>query len=289
MKPNKVTQSPEAKATSHMNDRYDELADRKIIQTVERLELRIADRFPKSGIRAVCGRLLEISQQASARCRKIRSPLWGIRLLIGTCVLAIIAGSTAVSIYLIRPPDGGRFGFAEGVQIFEAGINDLILLGAAIFFLTTIEARIKRSRALRALHELRSLAHIIDMHQLTKDPERTLTATGRTKHSPQSQLTAFELSRYLDYCSEMLSLIGKNAALYAQGFNDAQTVAAVNDIESLTSGMSRKIWQKIMILNTYRQGPTSASSSPAEQSEPTRPTNPFEAAPIDLPGKREKE
>ena len=27
-------------------------------------------------------------------------------------------------------------------------------------------------RALKAIHELRSIAHIIDMHQLTKDPER---------------------------------------------------------------------------------------------------------------------
>jgi hypothetical protein len=62
-------------------------------------------------------------------------------------------------------------------------------------------------------------------------------------------MTNFELNRYLDYCSEMLALSGKVAALYAQDFEDADVVAAVNDIEDLTSGLSRKIWQKIMILH----------------------------------------
>lgn len=62
-------------------------------------------------------------------------------------------------------------------------------------------------------------------------------------------MTRFELNRYLDYCSEMLALTGKVAALYVQRFEDPQAVAAVNDIETLTSGLSRKIWQKIMMLN----------------------------------------
>jgi hypothetical protein len=57
------------------------------------------------------------------------------------------------------------------------------------------------------------------------------------------------LQRYLDYCSEILSLIGKVAALYAQSLPDDVIVSTVNDIESLTDGLSRKIWQKIMILS----------------------------------------
>jgi len=56
-------------------------------------------------------------------------------------------------------------------------------------------------------------------------------------------------SEYLDYCSEMLSLIGKLAALYVQKFDDPVALAAVNEVEDLTTGLSRKIWQKIMILN----------------------------------------
>jgi hypothetical protein len=103
---------------------------------------------------------------------------------------------------------------------------------------------------LRALHELRAISHVIDMHQLTKDPSQLLSRSGnRTASSPQRTLTAFQLIRYLDYCSELLSLIGKLGALYAQSIPDTVVLQAVNDIEVLTNGLSRKIWQKIMILD----------------------------------------
>jgi len=35
---------------------------------------------------------------------------------------------------------------------------------------------------------------------------------------------------------------------YIQHFEDPEAVSAVNDIEDLTSGLSRKIWQKMMVL-----------------------------------------
>ncbi|MFM7924284.1 MAG: hypothetical protein ACKPJJ_29030, partial [Planctomycetaceae bacterium] len=56
-------------------------------------------------------------------------------------------------------------------------------------------------------------------------------------------------TRYLDYCSELLSLVGKLAALYAQSTSDPVVLQSVNDIEQLTNGLSRKIWQKIMMLD----------------------------------------
>jgi hypothetical protein len=34
-----------------------------------------------------------------------------------------------------------------------------------------------------------------------------------------------------------------------QRFNDAETLRAASDIEDLTVGLSRNIWQKIMILD----------------------------------------
>jgi hypothetical protein len=136
------------------------------------------------------------------------------------------------------------------LQVSEAGLNVTILLGAAVLFLATTEVRIKRGRALKAIHELRALAHVIDMHQLTKDPEQLLANMTHTPSSPKRTLNAPELIRYLDYCSEMLSLIGKLAALYVQKFDDPVALAAVNDVEQLTTGLSRKIWQKIMILNS---------------------------------------
>ena len=69
--------------------------------------------------------------------------------------------------------------------------------------------------------------------------------------SPVRRLTAFEMSRYLDYCTEMLSLIGKIAALYCEGFEDDQSLEAVTDLEQMTIGLQRKIWQKIAILERH--------------------------------------
>ena len=104
---------------------------------------------------------------------------------------------------------------------------------------------------MKALHELRSIAHVIDMHQLTKDPHRISQASKypKTGESPELKLTPFELRRYLDYCSEMLSLTGKIAAVYVQEFDDGVAMATASELEILTTGLSRKIWQKISILH----------------------------------------
>jgi hypothetical protein len=125
----------------------------------------------------------------------------------------------------------------------------VIFVCVAIFFLWTAEMRLKRRRALRALHVLRSMAHIVDMHQLTKDPERVTGAGVDTLSSPSRPMTVFELIRYLDYCSEILAVISKIAALYVQRFNDPVVLAAVNEVETLTAGLSRKVWQKIIIMD----------------------------------------
>ena len=126
-------------------------------------------------------------------------------------------------------------------------------------------SRVKRRRALKAIHELRALAHIIDMHQLTKDPERVMSPGGETASSPKRKMKPFALGRYLDYCSEMLSIVGKIAALYVQNFDDNVVLASVNEVEALTTGLSRKIWQKIMILHSpIQRSPTDFKDGDAE-------------------------
>lgn len=47
----------------------------------------------------------------------------------------------------------------------------------------------------------------------------------------------------------MLSLMGKIAGLYAQSSSDPVVVDAVSEIGQLTTGISRKIWQKLLILH----------------------------------------
>jgi hypothetical protein len=132
------------------------------------------------------------------------------------------------------------------MQGVDAGVSLLIVTGGAAYFLSTIEPRLRNDKALKGLHELRSIVHVIDMHQLTKDP--SAFGAPRTSSSPDRHMSPFELQRYLSYCSELLSLTSKVAALYADKLRDPVVVEAVGDIERLTTELSQKMWQKIELM-----------------------------------------
>ena len=225
---------------------YRQLDESQIIRTLERLRDRIGERFPQSGLLRVSEELLAVAHDASHSVAYLRRPNWLAR---GAAAIAIV-GMVAVLVILavtVRGPTGVT-GLADVIQTIEAGINDVIFFGIAVYFLLTIETRLKRRRALRTLHQLRSLAHVVDMHQLTKDPEQLLSAPKNTPSSPTRAMGAPDLGRYLDYCSELVSITSKVAALHVQYFDDATVLRAVNEIEALTTGLSGKIWQKITIL-----------------------------------------
>lgn len=230
------------------------LRDDRIIQTLEQLKRRINDRFPDSGLAALCGQLLGVAEHAAKRTASISKPITWIRVLsvsITSILLSIVFVSIIAGIQAAN--NDAVDDVTELIQTLDAVMNELILLAIAVIFFFSLETRLKRRRTLKAIHELRSIAHIIDMHQLTKDPERYLKGYTDSKHSPKRTLTPQQLNRYLDYCSEMLSLTGKVAALYVQRFDDPSSVVAVGEIEQLTTGLSRKIWQKIMILQQLRE------------------------------------
>ena len=231
----------------------------KITQTLELLAKRIEERFPDSSLRHLCLDLRAIASRADARSRSISRPFRGLRLLSLALAVAVIGGTVVAFLEVDWPEQGLKF--AELVQVLEAGMNNVVLIGAAIFFLFSLETRLKRRRALRAIHELRAVAHIIDMHQLTKDPDRLYRRGRDTESSPRTDLTPFELSRYLDYCTEMLSLLGKIAALYVQRFEDPVALSSVNEVENLCTGLARKIWQKIMILQEIEETPVTTDVS----------------------------
>lgn len=230
------------------------LRDAEIIATVAKLQQRIGERFPCSGLAGLCGHLLDVSNHAAERTAMIAKPILWIRCFGYAFALALLAIITTLFVLGIQTFGLRRndLGLAEFIQTFDAAASGCIFVSAAIYFLVSLERRIKRQRALVAVHELRSIAHIIDMHQLTKDPERMLRNWQATENSPRETMTPFLLSRYLDYCTEMLSLTGKIAALYVERFDDNVAVEAVREVEQLTTGLSRKIWQKLIILNQSR-------------------------------------
>jgi hypothetical protein len=238
---------------------YRQLDEALILATLTRLRDRIAERFPESGLSRVANELLALARETTGLVAYLRRPLWPVRGAVALVIvlLALVVYAVARSVNLPSGVDG----LAVFAQATESAINDVLFLGAAIFFLGTLENRLKRRRALNALHQLRSVAHVIDMHQLMKDPERLASTQPKTPSSPARALTAAQLGRYLDYCSELLSVVSKIAALHVQHFNDPVTLAAVNEIESLTSGLSAKVWQKITLLDRFGETPRHATAA----------------------------
>ncbi len=231
-----------------MAKHYEKLDPGEVRTTIDALSRRIHDRFPGSGLHGVSRRLAELGAVAGPRAAQLSRPFWGLRIAAALLVLAGLAGGAAAlsSLHVASGP----VPWHELVQALDAGINEIVLISAAIFFLFTLGIRIRRRRVLRALYELRSVAHIIDMHQLTKDPERLHVVYVPTPSSPVPQLGALELERYLDYCSELLSLTGKVAAVYVEAIDDPPLLAAAGEIEALCAGLSGKIWQKIDVIQT---------------------------------------
>ncbi len=216
------------------------------------------ERFPDAGLARVCAELTRIAGEHKERAEQIARPNWPLRAVvwavIAACVILLVktgnlidfSKTTADSVYSV-------------LQGIEAAMNIIVLMGASALFLFTVEERMKRRRALMALHELRSIAHVIDMHQLTKDPMQTLAGNAATPSSPKRELTPFLLTRYLDYCSEMLSLTAKVATLYAQSLPDPTVSSTANDLEQLCTNLSNKIWQKISIVHRIiEQAPRSS-------------------------------
>ncbi|MEW9807233.1 hypothetical protein [Mesorhizobium marinum] len=233
--------------------RYRQLDPRLIIETAAALEQRIADRFPDSGLRRVAQELVTLSNDLADSAKALEAPIWWVRILIGLAIL----GGAAVFLFVgtilsFDRISTGAFDFVQGI---EASINTLLLAGLGFLALARSEERIKRRRVFAELHALRSLIHVIDMHQLTKDPAALSDAFTPTAHSPARITNRQDLARYLDYCSEMLSITGKLAALFAQSVNDEVVAGAVNDIEELGSNLSRKIWQKITMIESSAAHP----------------------------------
>jgi hypothetical protein len=225
---------------------YRNLASQKIVETLTTLSSRIGERFPGSGLLNVCRELTTMAEQTTERAEEIARPNISLRALIW-CLLALAAATIAWLAAKALDLEASTE-LTNVMQGVDAGVSLLIVLGGAALYLSSLESRWRRGAVLKALNEFRSIAHVIDMHQLTKDP----SALGgpRTSSSPQREMTRFELVRYLSYCSEMLSLASKAAAVYGEKVHDPAVIDAVGDIERLTTNLSQKIWQKITLVET---------------------------------------
>jgi hypothetical protein len=231
-----------------------ELRSERIVMSIELLIERIDYRLPGRGLGKTARLLRTLAGRAVSASQEVQRPNLSLRISVCLVIAAMVGVLIKIGftyLHIEQTPDA--FSVLEGV---DAAISTVVYLGLVVLFLFTLETRLKRRKVLAAVQEMRALAHVIDMHQFSKDPERLvhreliLPGPGSDVDAPATPpLTPFLMGRYLDYCSEMLSLIGKVAALYAQNTQDAVVLAGVDEIETLTTGLSRKIWQKIMILD----------------------------------------
>jgi hypothetical protein len=224
---------------------YRTLDPDRIVETLAQLHARVDERFPGSGLSHVSAGLTDAARLTKERAAVIAAPNMLLRFGSGAVIVVglLVVGYLA-SIIEYKHGTDNLFGVLQGV---EALLNVLIAMGIAIFFLSTFESRWKRQQALAHLHELRTIVHVIDMHQLTKDPSSR--RGSRTRSSPDRVMTPYELVRYLDYCSELLSLTAKVATLYAQSSRDNLVISSVIELEQLSSNLSQKIWQKITMIS----------------------------------------
>ena len=226
-----------------------QLAAGHVGATVEQLERRIYARFGERGLTKAArdlGHLVDLVQSEAAQSRdrlrrtKLAARAGGITI-VGAALVALVFS-------LRRAIIDGLAHTADWVPLVESVVNDLVFAAIAMVFLWAFPERLERRALLRLLHRLRSLAHVIDMHQLSKDPEQTSPSYKPTAQSIRHGLDAEQLHHYLDYCSEMLSLTAKTAALCAEHSTDGVVLETVSYIETLTTDLSNKIWQKISLL-----------------------------------------
>lgn len=231
--------SPAAKARE-----FRSLDPAKIVTTLELLARRIGERFPATGLERVSRELTDIARHTSESIIEIARPNFTIRAFVAATLgfgFALLGWLVWEAIDLETSTE-----LTNIMQGLDSATSLLIVLGGLALYLSTLESRWRRDRAMKALHELRSIIHVVDMHQLTKDP--SAFGAPRTSSSPERGMSPHQLLRYLGYCSELLSLASKIAALYADKLRDPAIVDAVGDIERLTAHLGQKIWQKIELV-----------------------------------------
>jgi hypothetical protein len=162
---------------------YRNLDHDKLLGTIESISQRIIAMFPPSGLGEVSVELLAAARYCLREVREIQKPLWKLRVAVTASVAGLMLLPALPAFAMKLPLEFGTL--AEFLQATDAGFNILLLLAGGVIFLISMESRLKRIRTLRALNQLRSLAHVVDMHQLSKDP-----GVEASRHSQPGGLVA---------------------------------------------------------------------------------------------------
>ena len=96
---------------------YRTLDPDRIVETITRLEHRIAERFPGSGLRKVCAELLQVARESRARVTAAARPNYVLRAasflltLAGLALLAYVA-----TVIEVKRDADNLFGVLQGID-----------------------------------------------------------------------------------------------------------------------------------------------------------------------------
>lgn len=234
--------------------RYQQLAAVPVQATVTKLQARIQARFGDRGLTRVAGELVDLVERVDRQTHDTQARIMRAQLLARIAALVTVALAAAALVVAFKDVLATTPGHAvDWVPLVESGINNVVFVAIAVVFLWAAPERLERAGLLALLHRLRSLAHVVDMHQLAKEPERFRPDYTPTAESLPKTLTEEEMRHYLDYCTELLSLVAKTAALCAERSSDGTVLDTVSDVETLTTDMSTKIFQKVALLGRFER------------------------------------
>src|SRR5271166_2253490 len=132
----------------------------KLINTSAALTAWIDKDFNHAHLAQVAANVNRLTQEAVVMAERIRRPIWPLRIGIWGLILAFVAG--AVHQLVTHRLD-------EILHFIDETKGVALYIGVFLLAFITLEVRFKRRRALKAIGELRAVAHIVDMHQLAKD------------------------------------------------------------------------------------------------------------------------
>lgn len=211
------------------------LDPKKLISTTQELVTWMKAEFPKAHLTSVAEEVGLVAREAMRKADSIRRANLWLRLGIG-----LILGGTAIAFIhqlWVHP-------IKEILHFLDMTKGVGMYAIAFIIFLATLEVRWKRRNCILAVHELRSVAHIIDMHQLSKDDA---VEQFRSRDDEPSDKTAHRtyVEKYLHACIVLLALVSKIGQLYIDHFPDPVATTSVNEFEETCHGFSMQIWSKI--------------------------------------------
>jgi len=113
----------------------------KIIATIDLLKQRIDQRFPGSGLRGVAGDLLAVARDTEAEAASLARPNRAIQIAVGFLAAAFLS---LIAFALINIPAPTNTEATNILQTLDAVANLVVLAGALLIFLVTLQRRLGR-------------------------------------------------------------------------------------------------------------------------------------------------